>query len=123
MTGLIASLQPNGFSGRRSRRGRRLWMVAAAMAAVLVLAGTLIVGTERADAQSNTTLVSNPGGAPDLVAVAAFATALHADAQTPQGNNPNRGSMLNLQVSSDAPGEFTLSWDMPDPEPNDYRFV
>ena len=37
------------------RVGRRLWM----MAAVLVLAGSLIVATERAGAQSNTPLVSN----------------------------------------------------------------
>ena len=42
------------FAGRRGW-GRRLWM----MAAVLVLAGSVIVATERADAQSNTTLVSN----------------------------------------------------------------
>ena len=40
-------------------RGRGLWMVA--MAAVLVLAGSLIVATERAGAQSSTTLVSNLG--------------------------------------------------------------
>ena len=37
------------------RVGRRLWM----MAAVLVLAGSLIVATERADAQSTTTFVTN----------------------------------------------------------------
>ena len=40
-------------------RGRLLWMVA--MAAVLVLAGSLIVATERAGAQSNITFVSNLG--------------------------------------------------------------
>ena len=42
------------FAGRRGW-GRRLWM----MAAVLVLAGSLIASTERAGAQSTTTLVSN----------------------------------------------------------------
>ena len=43
------------------RVGRRLWM----MAAVLVLAGSVIVATERADAQSTTILVSNQGTNPD----------------------------------------------------------
>ena len=47
------------FAGLRGW-GRRLPpIIAAAMAAVLVLAGSLIVATERADAQSSTTLVSN----------------------------------------------------------------
>ena len=47
------------FAGRRGW-GRRLPpIIAAAMAAVLVLAGSVIVATERAGAQSNTTLVSN----------------------------------------------------------------
>ena len=48
------------FAGRRGR-GRRLWTLAEAMAAVLVLAGLLMVAKERADAQSNVTLVSNEG--------------------------------------------------------------
>ena len=46
------------FAGRRGW-GRRLRMMAAALAAVLLLAGSLIVATERAGAQSTTTLVSN----------------------------------------------------------------
>ena len=49
-----APLSKIEFAGLRGW-GRRLWM----MAAVLALAGSLIVATERADAQSNTTLVSN----------------------------------------------------------------
>ena len=48
------------FAGRRGW-GRRLWM----MAAVLVLAGSLIASTERAGAQSTTILVSNQGTNPD----------------------------------------------------------
>ena len=48
------------FAGRRGR-GRRLWTLAEAMAAVLVLAGLLMVAKERAGAQSNVTLVSNEG--------------------------------------------------------------
>ena len=55
---------PQRYAGSNSRAvrgwGRRLPpIIAAAMAAVLVLAGSLIAATERADAQSSTTLVSN----------------------------------------------------------------
>ena len=53
-----AALSKIEFAGRRGW-GRRLRMMAAAMVAVLALAGSLIVATERAGAQSTTTLVSN----------------------------------------------------------------
>ena len=32
-----------------------------------------------------------------------------------------RGSIPNLNLSSDNPGEIVISWDTPDPEPSDYR--
>ena len=57
--GHAATLRKIEFAGRRGRARRLPPIIAAAMAAVLVLAGSLIVATERADAQSNTTLVSN----------------------------------------------------------------
>ena len=54
-----ATLRRIEFAGLRGW-GRRLPpIIAAAMAAVLVLAGSVIVATERADAQSSTTFVSN----------------------------------------------------------------
>ena len=54
-----APLSKIEFAGRRGRARRLPPIIAAAMAAVLVLAGSVIVATERADAQSTTTLVSN----------------------------------------------------------------
>ena len=50
-----AALSKIEFAGR-SGWGRLPWRLAVAMAAILVLAGSLIVATERADAQSNTYL-------------------------------------------------------------------
>ena len=32
-----------------------------------------------------------------------------------------RGSIPNLILSSDNPGEIVIAWDTPDPEPSDYR--
>ena len=41
----------------------------------------------------------------------------------PAGGSSVRGAFANLQLVSSVPGELTISWDLPDPQPSDYRIM
>ena len=89
---LLRSLTLTEWSGSRTERGRRQPGLWALRAAVLGIAGVAI-----------------------LAAVLLPGLADPASGQTP------RGATENLRLSSANPGELTIAWDLPDPEPSDYR--
>ena len=57
-------------------------------------------------------------------AVAVIVAALLAGGLVaPAGGSSVRGAFANLQLVSSVPGELTISWDLPDPSPSDYRIM
>lgn len=58
-----------------------------------------------------------------IVSLLAFASLVVVSPSASQASDPPRGTMGNPAVVSDAAGELTLSWEMPDPIPVDYRIV
>ena len=54
---------------------------------------------------------------PALMAVMLVVLAAPATGSTP----PAPGSIENLRLSSENPGELTITWDLPEPVPSDYR--
>ena len=58
-----------------------------------------------------------------LAAIAAAAVAVLFDFSPAPASDPPEGAMPNPQLTSDAPGEITLSWDAPAPLPDDYRLM
>ena len=65
------------------------------------------------------------GGGGGLKAVVAVVVAalLLAGLVVPAGGSSVRGAFANLRVVSSVPGELTISWDLPDPQPSDYRIM
>ena len=57
-----------------------------------------------------------------MVAVVVAALLL-AGLVVPAGGSSVRGAFANLQLVSSVPGELTISWDLPDPQPSDYRIM
>ena len=57
-----------------------------------------------------------------MVAVVVAALLL-AGLVAPAGGSSVRGAFANLQLVSSVPGELTISWDLPDPQPSDYRIM
>ena len=57
-----------------------------------------------------------------MVAVVVAALLL-AGLVVPAGGSSVRGAFANLRVVSSVPGELTISWDLPDPQPSDYRIM
>ena len=57
-------------------------------------------------------------------AVAVIVAALLAGGLVaPATGSSVRGAFANLQLVSSVPGELTISWDLPDPSPSDYRIM
>ena len=62
------------------------------------------------------------GGVKAAVAVI-VAVLLAGGLVAPAGGSSVRGAFANLQLVSSVPGELTISWDLPDPSPSDYRIM
>ncbi len=56
-----------------------------------------------------------------LVAVTALMAAWLVGMAAPATGATPRGSIENLRLSSENPGELTITWDLPEPVPSDYR--
>ena len=64
------------------------------------------------------------GGGRGKAAVAVIVAVLLAGGLVaPAGGSSVRGAFANLQLVSSVPGELTISWDLPDPSPSDYRIM
>ena len=63
-----------------------------------------------------------PGGGKAAVAVI-VAVLLAGGLVAPAGGSSVRGAFANLQLVSSVAGELTISWDLPDPSPSDYRIM
>ena len=57
------------------------------------------------------------------MAAVVVAALLLAGSVAPAGGSSVRGAFANLQLVSSVPGELTISWDLPDPQPSDYRIM
>ena len=57
-----------------------------------------------------------------LAVISLIAVLLLAGGDNAQAQN-DEGVVSNLHLSSDSPGELTISWDRPSPAPDDYRIV
>ena len=65
-------------------------------------------------------LCEGGGGAAVAVIVAAL---LAGGLAAPASGSPVRGALADLRLASSAPGELTITWDLPDPPPTDYRIM
>ena len=63
------------------------------------------------------------GGGVKAVVAVVVAALLLAGLVVPAGGSSVRGAFANLRVVSSVPGELTISWDLPDPQPSDYRIM
>ena len=63
------------------------------------------------------------GGGVKAVVAVVVAALLLAGLVAPAGGSSVRGAFANLQLVSSVPGELTISWDLPDPQPSDYRIM
>ena len=67
-------------------------------------------------------LTGGGGGVKAAVAVV-VAALLAGGLAAPAVGSPVRGAFANLRLVSSVPGELTISWDLPDPAPSDYRIM
>ena len=56
-----------------------------------------------------------------LVALTALMAAMLVALAAPATGSTSPGSIENLRLSSENPGELTIAWDFPEPTPSDYR--
>ena len=66
---------------------------------------------------------SQGGGGGKAAAAVVVAALLAGGLAAPAGGSSVRGALANLRLVSSAPGELTISWDLPDPLPTDYRIM
>ena len=66
-------------------------------------------------------LWARPAAILAIAGVAMLAAVLVAGLADPASGQAPRGAIENLRLSSENPGELTIAWELPDPEPSDYR--